>query len=37
MNSVLASQEEAAALSGVTKNYGSQRALDGMVVSIRSG
>ncbi len=37
MKSVLAGQEEAAVLSGVTKNYGSHRALDGVDLSVRRG
>ncbi len=37
MSSVLQCQTEAAALSGVTKNYGSRRALDAIDLSIRSG
>jgi ABC-2 type transport system ATP-binding protein len=37
MNSVLSCQSEAAALSGVTKNYGLQRALDGIDLSVKRG
>lgn len=37
MNAVLSCQSESAALSGVTKNYGAQRALDSVNLNVRTG